>query len=81
MPNDSHTYRQVELYRNVFEQNYPNFSGSSKAYFEQACRAILQDINNVIRDQERSTQPSKVHERVKRMLEKILDEVKTMRMK
>lgn len=81
LPNDSHTYRQVELYRNVFEQNYPNFSGSSKAYFEQACRAILQDINNVIRDQERSTQPSKVHERVKRMLEKILDEVKTMRVK
>lgn len=81
LPNESHIYRQIELYRSIFDQNYPKYSGSGKAYFEQACRAILQDINNEIRDQGGAPQPSNAHERVKKMLEKILDEVKTMREK
>lgn len=79
LPTDAHTYRQVERYRAVFDQIYPKFSGSGKAYFEQACRAILGDVKAAIRDWEGTVARSRVPVRVKEMLEKILEEAKTRR--
>lgn len=79
LPSDAHTYRQVERYREVFDQIYPKFSGGGKAYFEQACRALLTDVSNAIRDWEGTIARSRVPVRVKGMLEKILDEAKAAR--
>lgn len=75
LPSDTHTYRQVERYRDVFEQIYPKFSGGGKASFEHACRALLADVNNSIRDWDVTVLRARLPLRVKRVLEKILDEV------
>jgi len=79
LPSDAQTFRQVERYRDVFDQIYSKFSGGGKAYFEQACRGLLADVNNAIRDWEGTIARSRVPLRVKAMLEKILADAKAAR--
>jgi hypothetical protein len=49
-PEDIHKYRQVELYRDVFEKDYTSLSNANKSQFESACRVVLRDLTQALND-------------------------------
>ncbi|TCV92119.1 SIR2-like protein [Luteibacter rhizovicinus] len=79
VPNDIHKFRQVELYGRVFEVNYPEFNGSGKATFEQACRAQLSEIDKLLNSGDVEFSGHRGTKRVRELLERILDTVKQSR--
>ncbi|MCU6466582.1 SIR2 family protein, partial [Escherichia coli] len=40
-PNEGRKFRQVLLYKKVFDLKYQNFSKKNKTDFEQACKKLL----------------------------------------
>lgn len=49
-PEDIHKYRQVELYKDVFEKDFNSFSNSNKSQFESACKIVLRDLTLALND-------------------------------
>lgn len=78
-PNDVHRYRQVDLYSGIFAQLYPRFNGTGKAYFEQACRAMIVDAKRLVADQAMALSDAKLPQRVLNELERVLAAAKGTR--
>jgi RNase P subunit RPR2 len=74
LPDDVHKYRQVELYKEVFERKYALLPKNQKNFFEQACKALLVELRNVIPEAWPGT-PPRVITRVFEMLEGILGKI------
>lgn len=79
LPVDSHKYRQVDRYKDVYDQRYPKFSGRAKVYFEQACQLLIKEINEALKDWNGSLGRSYIPIKVRDMLENTLNEIKTGR--
>jgi len=78
-PNDVHRYRQVELYSGIYTQLYPRFNGTGKAYFEQACRAMIVDAKILLADHALASSGTKLPERVLGELERVIASAKSSR--
>lgn len=78
-PDDIYRYRQVEPYKDIYEQRYPTFSKASKAYFEQSCRAMLDDLVRAMSNSGYGFGTSRTAKRVFEILHKILDEIRAKR--
>lgn len=50
LPDDVHKYRQVQLYKDIFEKKFPLFSKAQKNSFEQACKTVLVELKHVIKE-------------------------------
>lgn len=74
LPDDVHKYRQVELYKEVFERKYALLPKNQKNFFEQACKTLLVELRNVIPEAWPGT-PPRVITRVFEMLEGILGKI------
>lgn len=46
LPNEGRKFRQVLLYKKVFDLKYQNFSKKNKIYFEQACKKLLEQTRS-----------------------------------
>lgn len=74
LPDDVHKYRQVELYKEIFERKFALFSKAQKSSFEQACKTLLVELRNVIPEAWPGS-PPRVIMRVFDMLEGILNKI------
>lgn len=77
-PNDRHRYRQVQSYKEVFEQRFQSFSKANKTYFEHACRAVLSDLRRATQEGE-PFGVSVAASRLTTALQSILDRIKDER--
>ena len=48
LPDDVHKYRQVLLYKDIFEKKFSFFSKAQKTFFEQACKTLSFDLRQVV---------------------------------
>jgi tetratricopeptide (TPR) repeat protein len=78
-PDDVHKYRQVERYKDVYDQRFSGFSKANKAYFEQACRATLSDLVRAMKEWDGALGHSRITQRVCESLQAITDEIKSAR--
>lgn len=73
--NDVHKYRQVEIYRDIFDKKFSSFSKAQKADFERACNTILSELMRAL-PQTWPGNPPRTVARVIEMLNLILEKIK-----
>ncbi|WP_165499111.1 SIR2 family protein [Acinetobacter sp. ANC 4177] len=74
LPNDIHKYRQIELYKDIYNICYSSFNNSNKAQFEHACKRIIRDLLTNDEDIILNARDNKAL-KLKEMLEGILSKI------
>lgn len=72
LPDDVHKYRQIELYKEIFEKKYLLFSKTQKTSFGQACKSLKIELDNA---KESMSSPSHIIIRVGEMLERVIEQI------
>ncbi|MFL9863786.1 SIR2 family protein [Paraburkholderia fungorum] len=74
LTDDVHKYRQVEIYKEVFDKRFAIFTKAQKATFERSCKNLLAELTQVMSDIWPGSRP-RIIIRVIDMLEAILSKI------
>ncbi|NHN76805.1 hypothetical protein HA520_05815 [Azotobacter chroococcum] len=73
--NDIYRYRQVDDYAKYYTAHYNRLSNKNKAYFEQACKKMLADVQKLITSNAPTFQNHSPISRAKENLQKTVEEI------
>lgn len=77
-PDDSHKYRQVERYKEVYDQRYHSFSKANRTTFEHACKLMLKALTKAM-DEDLGLSKHKINGRVRDQLNAIIGSIESKR--
>lgn len=74
LPEDIHKYRQVLLYKDIFDKKFSIFSKLQKSTFEQSCKTLISDFKKEI-EKTWNNSPPRIVNNTNKMLEGIVNKI------